>query len=164
MLLSVVATQLPWINEDRVFSYATLISLGLTLGLAQWVVLRRYLSQPFRWVTATMIGYLLCLVIIISSNLAGLGGMGVWNNLFLLSLIGTAIGMSQWWILRRHYRRAGLWVLATAAGFLCFMWIILNPSHSLVELVIRGTIVGAAAALVSGVSLVWLVRQPAVTT
>jgi hypothetical protein len=163
MLLTWVATWLPWMNEDRVFGYATLISLGLTLGLAQWVVLRRYISQPFRWVTATLIGYLLCVIIIISSNLAALGGMGVWNNVLLLGLLGTAIGMSQWWILRRHYRSAGWWVLATAAGFICFLWIILIPSHSLGELVIRGTLVGTTAALVSGITLVWLVRQPLVT-
>jgi len=158
-----VATKLPWLNEDRVFAYATLISLGLITGAAQWIVMRRYLPKAIRWVTATLIGYLLCLVIILGGNLARLGGAGVWDDVLLLSLLGTAIGTSQWWILRQHYRKAGLWVLTTAIGFLCFMWTIIDPSHSLGEFVIRGAITGTLAAAAPGATLVWLVRQPLVT-
>jgi len=158
--LTLVTADLPWLDEDRFVVYAILISLGLTLGAAQWVVLRRYLPQPGRWITATLIGHLLCLVLIVGGNLARLGGAEVWGNVLLVGLFGTAIGTSQWWILRQHYRQAGLWVLATAAGFLCFMWIIIDPAHSLDEFVIRGAIIGALAAAVPGAVLVWLVRQP----
>jgi hypothetical protein len=120
ILLTSVATKLLWLNEDRFFAYATLISLGLTTGIAQWVVMRRYLSKPIRWVVGTLIGYLLCLIIFVGSNLARLGREGLWDDVLLLGLLGTAIGAPQWWILRQHYRQAGLWVLATAVGFLCF--------------------------------------------
>jgi hypothetical protein len=162
MALTSAAGNLPWLDEDRFFAYAILISLGLTLGAAQSVVLRHCLPQPGRWITATLIGHSLCLITIVGGNLARLGGTEVWGNVLLLGLFGTAIGTSQWWILRQHYRRAGLWVLASAAGFLCFMWIIVNPAHSLGELVIRGAIIGALAAAVPGAVLVWLVRQPLV--
>ena len=121
------------------------------------------LPKPIRWVTGTLIGYLLCLIIIVGGSLARLGGAGVWDDVLLLGLLGTAIGTSQWWILRQHYRKAGLWVLATAVGFLCFMWTIINPSHTLGESVIRGAIIGALAAGVPGATLVWLVRQPLAT-
>jgi hypothetical protein len=159
VLLTSVATNLPWLNEDRFFAYATLISLGLTTGIAQWVVMRRYLPKPIRWVVGTLVGYLLCLIIIVGGNMARLGGEGVWDDVLLLSLLGAAIGTSQWWVLRRHYHQAGLWVLATAVGFLCFLWTIITPSHSLGEHVIRGAIVGTLAAAVPGVMLVYLVRQ-----
>jgi len=161
--LSLAAAKLPWLNEDRFFAYATLISLGLTTGAAQWVVMRRYLPRPVRWVAATLTGYLLCLIIGVGGTIAGLGGTGMWDDVLLLVPFGTAIGTSQWWILRQHYRQAGLWVLATAVGFLCFMWLIIDPSHSPGELVMRGAIIGALAAAVPGVALVWLVRQPLVT-
>ncbi|MBN1813624.1 MAG: hypothetical protein JXA14_17425 [Anaerolineae bacterium] len=160
VMLTSVATKLPWLNEDRFFAYATLISLGFTTGTAQWIVMGRHLSKPIRWVAGTLIGYLLCLVIIAGGNLARLGGEGVWDDVLLLGLLGTAVGASQWWVLRRHYRKAGLWVLATAVGFLFFLWTIINPSHSLVEHVIRGAIVGTLAAVVPGAMLVYLVRQP----
>jgi hypothetical protein len=159
-LLTLVAAKLPWLNEDRFFAYATLISLGLTTGAAQWVVMRHYLSKPIRWVVGTLVGYLLCLVIFVGSNLARLGGEGVWDDVLLLGLLGTAIGAPQWWILRQHYRQAGLWILATAVGFLFFVCAIINPSHSPGELVVGGAIIGALAAAVPGLTLVYLVRQP----
>lgn len=159
-LLTLVAARLSWLNEDRFFGYAALISLGLTTGAAQWIVMRRYLPQPVRWVTGTLVGYLLCLIILVGGNLARIGGAGIWDDVLLLVLLGTAIGTSQSWILRQHYRKAGLWVLATAAGFVLFVWTIANPAHSLGEFVIRGTIIGTLAAVVPGAALVWLVRQP----
>jgi hypothetical protein len=107
-----------------------------------------------------LIGHLLCLMLVIGVNLARLGGVDVWANVLLLCLFGTAIGTSQWWLLRQHYRQAGLWVLASAVGFLCFMWLIVNPAHSLSELAVRGAVVGALAAVVTGAALVWLVRRP----
>ena len=158
--LTLVAADLSWLNEDRFVVYAILISLGLTLGTAQWIVLRRYLPQPGRWITATLIGHLLCLILIIGVNLARLGGVDIGANVLLLGLVGTAIGTCQWWILRQHYRQTGLWVPASAVGFLCFMWLIVDPTHSLGELVVRGTIIGALTAAVPGAVLAWLVRRP----
>jgi hypothetical protein len=159
MALTMAAGILPWLDQDRFFVYAILISLGLTLGTAQWVVLRRYLPRPGRWITATLIGYLLCLILITGANLAQLGGVGVWNNVLLLGLFGTAIGTAQWWILRQHYRQAGLWVLASAVGFQAFLWLVVNPAHSPGELVTRGPLIGALAAVVPGAVLVWLVHR-----
>jgi hypothetical protein len=157
---TLAADILPWLNQDRFSVYAILISLGLTLGAAQWVVLRRYLPRPGRWITATLVGHLLCLILIAGANLAQLGGVGVWNNVLLVGLFGTAIGTTQWWILRRHYRQAGLWVLASAVGFQAFMWLVVNPAHSPGEFVLQGAIVGALVAAVPGAVLGWLVRQP----
>jgi hypothetical protein len=159
VLLASVAAKLPWLNEDRFFDYALLISLGLTTGIAQWVVMRRYLSKPIRWVAGTLIGYLLCLIIFVGSNLARLGREGLWDDVLLLGLVGTAIGACQWWVLRQHHHKAGLWIPATAVGFLCFLWAIVNPSHSLDEFIIRGTIVGTLTAVVPGLTLVYLARR-----
>ncbi len=162
MSLSLAVSRVTWlnVNEDRFFAYATLISLGLTIGAAQSVLMRRHLPRPILWLAATLIGHLVCLVIIAGGNLVGLAGVGVWDDVVLLGLVGIAIGTCQWSILRRHYRRAGWWVVATAAGFQWFMWMIVNPSHSPGELIIRGTIIGALAAAVPGATLVWLVGQP----
>ena len=154
---------IPWQHDrDLVSVYATIILLGLSIGVAQWVVMRRYLTRPTRWITTTLIGYLLCVVIFVTfnSNRIELDRAKVWNNMLLLGLLGSAIGVSQWWVLRQHYSQAGLWVLASAAGFLFFMWGIVTPSHSQGEFIIRSTISGVLAAAVSGVTLVWLVRQP----
>jgi len=161
--LTLLATRVSWLNQDRFFVYATLISIGSTIGLAQWVVMRRYLPQPAGWVEATVIGYILCVIIMASSGLARFGVPGVWDDLLLLALLGTAVGIPQWRMLRPYYRKAGLWVLAIAAGFLCLMWTIVNPSHSLSDLVMRGTVTGTLAAVVPGATLVFLVRESLAT-
>jgi hypothetical protein len=153
---------IPWQHDgDMVSSYATIIFLGFTVGIAQWTVMRRHLARPARWITATLIGYLLCLVIFViaSNSPVRLERTKVWNNALLLGLMGSAIGVSQWWVLRQHYSKAGLWVLASAVGFLFFMWGIITPSHSQGEFIIRSTISGVLAAAVSGVTLVWLVKK-----
>jgi hypothetical protein len=157
--LTHLVTNLPWLNEDHFFVYATLISLGFTLGIAQAVVLRRCLPHPIYWLTATLMGHLLGLFIIMAGNLMRLAGAGAWNGVLWLVLLGTAIGSCQWGVLRPYYRQAGLWVVATALGFLGWLWLVLNPAHSLAEFVIRGTLSGTLAALVSGAGLVWLVRH-----
>ena len=141
------------------FAYATLISLGLTTGIAQWVVMQRYLSNPIRWVVGTLLGYLLCLIIFVGSNMVRLGREGLWDDVLLLGLVGTAIGACQWWVLRQNYHQSGLWIPATAVGFLCFLWAIINPSHSLGEHIIRGAIVGTFTVVAPGMTLVYLVRK-----
>ena len=159
LVLILVANKLPGLNEDRVFAYVTLILLGLTIGAAQWVVMRRYLAHPVRWLAATLVGHLLCLIVLVGGNLARLWVAEIWDDMLLLGLFGAAIGISQWWLLRQHYRNAGLWMLATAVGFLCFVWIVVDPAHSAVELVLRGTITGTLASIVPGMALVWMVRH-----
>jgi len=162
-LLTLAASRLPWLSEDRVFAYAVLISLGLTTGAAQWIVMRRYLPQPAHWVAGTLVGYLLCLVIVVGGNLGERWAAGIWDDVLLLGFLGAAIGTAQWWILRQHYRQAGLWLLATAAGFLCFVWTIRYPALSPGQFVLRGTLFGTLAAAVPGAALVWLVHQPSAT-
>lgn len=160
-MLTLVAERYLGLNGDRVLAYVTLPSLGLATGIAQWRVMLPYLARPARWVAATLVGYLLGLVpMAIGPILYRLLGTGLWDDVLLLSLLGAAIGTAQWWILRRHFDHTALWVLATAVGFQCLLWIIANPSHSLAEYVIRGAIVGALAAAVPGATLVWLVGQP----
>jgi hypothetical protein len=43
VLLTLAATKLAWLNQDHFFVCVTLISLGLSIGAAQPVVMRRYL-------------------------------------------------------------------------------------------------------------------------
>lgn len=159
-LLTIAGDRIPGLNEDRFFAYAILVALGLATGAAQWVVMRRYLPQPARWVPATLVGYALCALIVGSANSAQLAGAGPWDDALMVGLIGAVIGLSQWWILRQNYRQAWLWVVATAAGFLGLFWLTQNPSHTWSALIIRSTVVGTLAAVVPGIALVWLVRRP----
>lgn len=156
----------PWhYDTDVAFAYASLVLVGITIGIAQWIVLRRYLPRATPWMSATIVGYLLSGIIfaIANNNPARLLRTEVVNNLILFGLMGIAIGASQRWVLRQHYGRSGLWVLASTVGFQFFMWLVVDPAHSQGEFLIRSAIAGAFAAAVTGLALVWMIRQPQAT-
>jgi hypothetical protein len=164
LLVTYLASQVPWLNEDRVLAYAMLTGLGIALGAAQAVVLRHFLPRAGRWVGATLAGYLLGLLIILGGNAARLAQEGLWDDVVLLALLGSAIGVCQWWILRGRYRHAGLWVVATVVGFLSLLWMISDPAHSMGEFLIKTTALGTLTSIVPGAVLVWLVGQPVTST
>lgn len=158
-LLTIAGGSIPGLNEDRFFTYAILVVLGLATGAAQWVVMRRYLPQSARWVPATLVGYALCALIVAGANWAQLARSGPWDDALLVGLFGTVIGLCQWWVLRRSYRQAWLWVVATAVGFLGVFWLTQTPSQTWSVFIIRSTVVGTLVAVVPGIVLVWLVRR-----
>jgi hypothetical protein len=156
-LVTLAAARLPGVNEDRLFAYAMLASAGLAIGALQWRVMARHLPRPAHWLAATLIGCLVSLAVFAAANLAQLAARP-WADAALLGLIGAAIGGCQWLVLRRHYRRAGMWVLASAAGSLCFVWLTTHPVSSLGDLVVLGALLGGAGSIAPGIVLAWLVR------
>jgi hypothetical protein len=158
-LLTGVGSELLRLNEDRVLVYATLLSVALACGVAQSVVLRGSLPGAWRWIPVTLAGFLLAMGITAAASGARLV-TGLWANAVLLALIGAAVGVPQALLLRRHFRRAGLWVLGSAAGFLSFLWLAANPTSSQGEFIVFGAILGALAAVPPGVVLAWVVRRP----
>jgi hypothetical protein len=138
-----------------------LILLGVTIGVAQWIILRNYLPAARAWIPATMTGYLLSVIIFAVPNTdpTRLLRTELLNNMILLGLTGFAIGVSQWWVLRTEVERSGLWMLASTLVFLFFVWLVVDPARSPVELSIRAGIIGASAAAVSRATLLWLMRR-----
>jgi uncharacterized Tic20 family protein len=94
--------------------------LGATVGLMQWLALRRQVSWVGRWVLACTAGGVVALVV------GGLVSLALGEVLALLmigpvyfafavgiAVYGAAAGTMQWLILRRHVSRTGWWVLAS---------------------------------------------------
>ena len=160
---TLAAEKLAGVNPDRFMAYATLFCLGLTVGFIQWRVVAQFLPRSVRWVPATFIGYLLALVPFAIPRFPNLPGPELLDVALLLALMGTAIGLAQWWVLRQHYRGAAVWVLASAVGFLSFLWLDVNPTHSLTEFVLVGAALGGLAAVAQGAALAWFVRRPLAT-
>lgn len=162
-LLTLLASSISWFNEDRGSISITLLSLGMFVGIVQWLVIKRYLSNAYRWIGATFLGYMLCLLIITLGNALHFGRVGLLDDVLLLGLFGIAVGISQWWILRKSFQQAWLWVLVNAIGFLVFLILVAYPAGSLAELLFFGTILGTVSAFFSGAALIWIVRQPSLS-
>ena len=92
-------------TEGRfVLSRAT---LGASIGVAQWLVLRTRVTRAGWWVLASTIGFALGSVL----SEAVIGAIG---EAMAGGILGAALGIAQWLVLRRWVSRAGWWALASA--------------------------------------------------
>lgn len=147
-------------NEDSFFPYLVLLSLGLTLGVVQAVLLGKLLPESGRWLRYTLAGFLGAMVVIGLSSLLQLSLPGLVDDLLLMALLGAAVGIGQWLLLRRHFASAWMWIAATALGGLFFLLLVTSPAADPNEFVVRGTLYGLISAIPSGLALLWLSRRP----
>jgi len=140
---------------------------GFLVGLAQWVVLRKYINGVADWVLAGgaswAVGYALGLLI-----MSGLTGTGL-DALIGYVLFGVIVAFVQWPILRREIPNVWLWVLANVIGWtvgfymseialdLFFDGPVINPVAS--TSVLSG-VSGLVAGAITGIALILIVRQP----
>lgn len=152
---------------------------GSTIGLAQWLVLRRELKRTGMWVAATIAGYgsigILPLIgglwqpgwpdwaftLIVNGKLHWLARVDpAWPDSLWLpgaitpSLFGLVLGAAQWPVLRGRVRHAGWWIALSAAGWaasaLLTLWV---PGPLAVFLSWDVPLIAGA------VGLVWLLRR-----
>jgi hypothetical protein len=157
---------------------------GTVVGTAQWIVLRRLLPEmKWRaWVLATSAGAFVAWTLgMLPSTLmsAGYESGGssptepseamVYGLAALMGLAaGTILGAPQWFVLRRHVRRAALWIGANALAWVPGMVLafvaanfIFSASSGAGTLVLASVTLAAIGAIVGaihGLALVWLVR------
>jgi hypothetical protein len=140
---------------------------GMLVGTFQWLVLRRYLTHSADWIlnggAGFALGYGLGLIIIQALS------EYPWGAFVGYILFGLVIAVIQWPVLRREIPNAIPWVLASIVGWALGAYlsqVVLNvvvgsdavsPAWS--TTVIAGT-TGLVAGAVTGLVLVWIVRQP----
>lgn len=147
-------------NEDSMFPYVVLLSLGVTLGVVQGVALRYLLPESGRWLRYTLAGFGGAMLVVALAGLLGFGSAaGLLDEALLLILLGAAIGLGQWLLLRRHFASAWLWIAATALGGLAFLLLVAAPAAESNEFVVRGTLYGLLSAIPAGAALAWLSRR-----
>ncbi len=125
---------------------------GASVGIAQWLVLRRQVARAGWWVLASIVGFAVGSVVrplimpdlsraeptfVVGIAQVALGGVRD----------GASMGIAQWLVLRRRVARGGWWVLASTVG--------------LAGGVLFSVAAGVIYAPITGGVLVWLLRQPA---
>ena len=91
---------------------------GLALGVAQWLIVRRYMPRAGWWAPATIIGVILIAVAPVVAYETQ-DPRSMWLKYESGGLLeGLVLGVAQWLVLRQHVRRAGWWIVASAVGWL----------------------------------------------
>lgn len=145
-------------NEDSMFPYLVLLSLGVTLGVVQSVLLARVLPGMKGWLRYTLLGCVGAMIVFGLVRLLQLSMAGLVDDLLLMALLGAAFGAGQWLLLRRHAASAWVWIAATALGSLFFLLMVASPASDNNEFVVRGTLYGLLSAIPTGAALAWLSR------
>ncbi len=142
---------------------------GASVGIAQWLVLRRHIPGAGWWVLASTVGlpvgFAVGFAVLEAVGLTGgshfSGGAG---SLVLFGAVaGASVGIAQWLVLRRYIPGAGWWVLASIVGSAAAFAVIFTVTAGVEETVGYaggGAVGGALYGAITGAALVWLLRQP----
>ena len=153
--------------DPYVIPYITSI---FVMSFNQWIVLRLYSRKYNWWVIATMLGVILTefapyipLYDIVEPQdpIFSNGRLLVHNataSFIQGGIKGIIASFPQWLVLRRHISKSGWWILAGTFGWILssVMPFLTKPSG----LFIFALKFGISYGLVTGIALVWLLRQP----
>lgn len=140
-----------------------IVMTAVTVGVGQWLILRRYISRAGWWILASAIGMV-----------AGIGvALSVGKTLPSWAALGGIVAIPQWLVLRRQVSQAGWWTLAGVVGGTVGG----ATGHVMAEIIRTMRVVSTsgllAAALyvpavvgstITGAVLVWLLSQSAPST
>lgn len=140
---------------------------GILIGYSQWIVLRQYLTSSSDWFlaggTAWAAGYALGLLLIQNLSSTFLGGIVAYL------LFGIIVALVQWPVLRREIPSTLTWIVVSALGWAAGLWAsqlalnlffhdpVIEPAVSTIVIAVTS---GLVAGAITGVALVWIVRQP----
>ena len=140
---------------------------GIFLGLAQWLVLRPYISKSYDWIlnhaVGWVVGYTLGLYVVQLLSKTSLG--------MLVGFIsfGVIVALFQYPALRREIPHLATWILANVAGWTLGAYLSLLAAGVLFQNKVPTTfasvlvsvgITGFVAGAITGLALIWIVRQP----
>jgi len=138
-----LVTALGWVLGGVLLPGLALVTVGLVIGVLQWVVLRQRLPGAGWWIVASTAGWAGGWAIVITQVPPEFG--------FLTgAVLGAAMGITQWLFLRLHFHQAGWWIAVSTLGWTAGLTLLTGP-----------LLVGAIAGAVTGIALELLFRFPA---
>jgi hypothetical protein len=133
--------------------------IGLPIGFAQWLALRRIAPISVLWVLTIPIGLVIGLLVVNSPILGGFLGFLDDESVLALTMVtatfGLFVGLAQWLILRGHFEKSLVWVLSSTFGIGLGIGIVLVSNlidHGLVSIIL----VTIVYALVTGFAILWM--------
>jgi hypothetical protein len=132
--------------------------IGIPIGFAQWIALRRVAPISILWVITISVGLLLGLVVI-----PILGGIwGFHDDESVLSLtagyttIGLLVGLAQWLFLPGQFTKSLIWPLSSAVGLGLGFGLVLASNMIYRSGIISFFLVALVYAIATGLVISWL--------
>jgi hypothetical protein len=142
----------PFLNFIPRGLLSTLV-IGLPIGIAQWVALRRVAPLSVLWVLTIPAGLLLFRVA--DPVLAGIWGFADDESVLALTVgtatIGLVVGLVQWLFLWRHFAKALAWLVGSAVGLGLGIWLVLVSNlidYGLLSIIVVTLVYAIATGLV----------------
>jgi len=140
---------------------------GILLGLAQWLVLRAYVAGSQDWILnlagGWVVGYALGLFVVQALSRSPVG--------VLVGFIsfGIIVALFQWPVLRREIPNIAPWILANVIGWTLGAYLSQLAAGLIFQdalpdilgsVLVTVGITGLVAGAITGLALIWIVRQP----
>lgn len=145
---------------------------GAVGGFMQWLVLRHRILGAGWWVLASTLGFAIAPIAALAgvmalSQIMSLDGNPLAAPILLGVLSGVLSAIFPWLILRRQFAQAGWWIPAHLLGSLLGGAIGIVTFHAVSVIGYydfswtgAGAMFGAGLGAVTGITLVWFLRQP----
>jgi hypothetical protein len=99
-----MATTLGWLLGSLLFQGIPVIISGVAIAAFQWAVLYKRIPNAWRWALVSSLGWIAGYILYI---LFFAGSQGI----LLGPVLGAAVGIAQWFLLRKEVDWAGWWIL-----------------------------------------------------
>ena len=156
--IGVVVSIFPFLTSIHGIPVSSLM-IGLPIGLAQWIGLRRVAPISILWVLTVSAGLLSGLVVV-NSPIAGIWGFlddeSVLSLTAAYTTIGLLMGLAQWLLLQGHFTRAVVWPFSSAVGLGLGCGLVLASDLVYQSEVISIILVFLVYAIATGLAKAWL--------
>jgi hypothetical protein len=127
---------------------------GAVMGSLQWPMVRVFGVPPVWFLLASAVGFAAGYPLgqTIQANVVFHWGLHLTGYWLAIAAFGLFLGVAQWWILRRHMKRAGLWVLFSVTG-----WMLTGLARTSFHA--GEGLDSLMYGIVTGLGLIWLARS-----
>lgn len=106
----IMASTVGWVIGNLLFSGIPIVIAGLAVAAMQWAVLQGRIKNAWRWGIFSTIGWIGGYILFVTLLSADLG-------ILLGPVLGLAVGIPQWLILKKEVDWAGWWIIMSIIGW-----------------------------------------------